>query len=209
MSTFNTLTGFKYIAELMQEFEETKKHSFLFGYEESYGYLAGTFVRDKDAVIASMLICEMSAYYKTKGKLLSDILQSIYEEHGYYIEETISLSFAGLTGLNKMRSIMDDFRENKLSILAGRNIPYFYDYKLGIVLNLTNGNVEKLNYPKSDVLKFLFEDGSWLVLRPSGTEPKLKIYFSIKGANKIDSMNVLKKVKEEVLNLIDRVQIHS
>ncbi len=209
VSTFNTLTGFKYIAELMQEFEETKKHSFLFGYEESYGYLAGTFVRDKDAVIASMLICEMSAYYKTKGKLLSDILQSIYEEHGYYIEETISLSFAGLTGLNKMRSIMDDFRENKLSILAGRNIPYFYDYKLGIVLNLTNGNVEKLNYPKSDVLKFLFEDGSWLVLRPSGTEPKLKIYFSIKGANKIDSMNVLKKVKEEVLNLIDRVQIHS
>ncbi|WP_313163437.1 phospho-sugar mutase [Sedimentibacter sp.] len=209
VSTFNTLTGFKYIAELMQNFEETKEYSFLFGYEESYGYLAGTFVRDKDAVIASMLICEMSAYYKTKGKLLLDILQDIYEEHGYYIEETISLSFAGLTGLNKMRAIMDDFRENKLRILAGKNIPYFYDYKLGIVLNLTNGNVEKLNYPKSDVLKFLFEDGSWLVLRPSGTEPKLKIYFSIKGVNKIDSMNVLKSVKEEVLNLIDRVQIHS
>ncbi|NYB73189.1 phospho-sugar mutase [Sedimentibacter hydroxybenzoicus DSM 7310] len=209
VSTFNTLTGFKYIAELMQNFEETRDHSFLFGYEESYGYLAGTFVRDKDAVIASMLICEMSAYYKTKGKLLLDILQDIYEEHGYYIEETISLSFAGLTGLNKMRAIMDDFRENKLRILAGKNIPYFYDYKLGIVLNLTNGNVEKLNYPKSDVLKFLFEDGSWLVLRPSGTEPKLKIYFSIKGVNKIDSMNVLKRVKEEVLNLIDRVQIHS
>ncbi|HCX61339.1 MAG TPA: phosphoglucomutase, partial [Clostridiales bacterium] len=162
VSTFNTLTGFKYIAELMQNFEETKEYSFLFGYEESYGYLAGTFVRDKDAVIASMLICEMSAYYKTKGKLLLDILQDIYEEHGYYIEETISLSFAGLTGLNKMRAIMDDFRENKLRILAGKNIPYFYDYKLGIVLNLTNGNVEKLNYPKSDVLKFLFEDGSWL-----------------------------------------------
>lgn len=209
VSTLNTLTGFKYIAELMQNFEKTNKYSFLFGYEESYGYLAGTFVRDKDAVIASMLICEMSAYYKTKGKLLLDILQEIYEEHGYYIEETISLSFTGLTGLNKMRAIMDDFRENKLGILAGRNIPYFYDYKLGIVLNLTNGNVEKLNYPKSDVLKFLFEDGSWLVLRPSGTEPKLKIYFSIKGANKIDSMNVLKSVKEEVLNLIDRVQIHS
>ncbi|WP_313339487.1 phospho-sugar mutase [Sedimentibacter sp.] len=209
VSTFNTLTGFKYIAELMQNFEETKKYSFLFGYEESYGYLAGTFVRDKDAVIASMLICEMSAYYKTKGKILLDILQDIYEEHGYYVEETISLSFTGLTGLNKMRSIMDDFRENKLRILAGKNIPYFYDYKLGIVLNLTNGNVEKLNYPKSDVLKFLFEDGSWMVLRPSGTEPKLKIYFSIKGVNKIDSMNVLKSVKAEVLNLIDRVQIHS
>ncbi len=209
VSTFNTLTGFKYIAELMQNFEETKNHSFLFGYEESYGYLAGTFVRDKDAVIASMLICEMAAYYKTKGKLLLDILQDIYEEHGYYIEETISLSFTGLTGLDKMRSIMEYFRENKLSVLSGKNIPYFYDYKLGIVLNLTNGNVEKLNYPKSDVLKFLFEDGSWLVLRPSGTEPKLKVYFSIKGVNKIDSMDSLKNVKEEVLNLIDRVQIHS
>lgn len=209
VSTINTLTGFKYIAELMQKYEETKEYSFLFGYEESYGYLAGTFVRDKDAVIASMLICEMCAYYKTRGKLLLDILQDIYDEHGYYIEETISLSFTGLTGLNKMRAIMDNFRENKLRILAGKNIPYFYDYKLGIVLNLTNGNVEKLNYPKSDVLKFLFEDGSWLVLRPSGTEPKLKVYFSIKGVNKIDSMNLLKNVKEEVLNLIDRVQIHN
>jgi phosphoglucomutase len=209
VSTFDTLTGFKYIAELMQQFEESKEYNFIFGYEESYGYLAGTFVRDKDAVISSVLICEMAAYYKKKGKLLLDILNDIYCEHGYYIEETVSLSFTGVSGLNKMKSIMDYFRENKLNSLAGKNIPFIYDYKLGIALNLNNGKTEKLNYPKSDVLKFSFEDGSWLVLRPSGTEPKLKVYFSIKGENKAESMEAVEKAKKEILNLIDRVQVNS
>ena len=209
VATFDTLTGFKYIAELMQKFEESKEHSFLFGYEESYGYLAGTFVRDKDAVIASMLICEMAAYYKKKWKTLLDVLSDIYDEHGYYIEETVSLSFAGVTGLNKMKSIMESFRENKLNNLAGKNIPYIYDYKLGIALDLTNGKTEKLKYPKSDVLKFSLEDGSWLVLRPSGTEPKLKVYFSIKGENKAESLDILEMAKKEILNLIDRVQVNS
>lgn len=209
VAAFDTLTGFKYIAELMQKFEETKQYSFLFGYEESYGYLAGTFVRDKDAVIASMLICEMAAYNKKKGKLLIDVLIDIYNEHGYYIEETVSLSFTGVTGLNKMKSIMEYFRENKLETLAGKKIPYIYDYKLGIALNLNNGKTEKLSYPKSDVLKFSFEDGSWLVLRPSGTEPKLKVYFSIKGENKADSMKLLEKAKKDIINIIDRIQLNS
>jgi phosphoglucomutase len=205
VATFNTLTGFKYIAELMQKFEETKEQSFLFGYEESYGYLAGTFVRDKDAVIASMLICEMAAYYKQKGKILTEVLSDIYNEHGYFVEETISLSFTGVAGLNKMKSIMEYFRENKLNSLAEKKIPYIYDYKLGIVLNLMDGSIERLNYPKSDVLKFSFEDGSWLVLRPSGTEPKLKVYFSIKGESKAESMEILEKAKKEISHLIDRV----
>ncbi len=209
VATFDTLTGFKYIAELMQKFEDSKEHTFLFGYEESYGYLSGTFVRDKDAVIASMLICEMAAYYKKKGKMLLDVLNDIYGEYGYYVEETVSLSFAGVTGLSKMKSIMESFRENKFSTLAGKNIPYVYDYKLGIVLNLAEGGTEKLNYPKSDVLKFSFEDGSWLVLRPSGTEPKLKIYFSIKGEDRAESVEILEKAKKEVLNLINRVQVNS
>lgn len=209
VAAFDTLTGFKYIAELMQKFEDTREYSFLFGYEESYGYLAGTFVRDKDAVIASVLICEMAAYYKKKGKLLIDVLNDIYNEHGYYIEETVSLSFAGVTGLNKMKSIMEYFRENKLNTLAGKNIPFIYDYKLGIALNLKDGKTEKLSYPKSDVLKFSFEDGSWLVLRPSGTEPKLKVYFSIKGENKAESMEILEKAKKEILYLIDRIQVSS
>ncbi|MGD9566842.1 MAG: phospho-sugar mutase [Sedimentibacter sp.] len=209
VAAFDTLTGFKYIAEMMQKFEDSKEYSFLFGYEESYGYLAGTFVRDKDAVIASVLICEMAAYYKRKGKLLIDVLNDIYAEHGYFIEETVSLSFAGVTGLNKMKSIMEYFRENKLNTLADKDIPFIYDYKLGTAINLKNGKIEKLSYPKSDVLKFSFEDGSWLVLRPSGTEPKLKVYFSIKGENKAESMETLEKAKKEILILIDRVQVNS
>ncbi|MGB4438930.1 MAG: phospho-sugar mutase [Sedimentibacter sp.] len=209
VKAFDTLTGFKYIAELMQNFQDTKKYNFIFGYEESYGYLAGTFVRDKDAVIASMLICEMAAYYKKNGKILLDVLKEIYGEHGYYIEETISLTFAGLSGQSKMKAIMENFRENKLSSLAGKNIPYIYDYKMGIALNLATGITERLSYPKSDVLKFCFEDGSWLVLRPSGTEPKLKVYFSINGENEGKSLEVLEKTKKEILNLIDHIQINN
>ncbi len=209
VTTFDTLTGFKYIAELMQKFEDAGDYSFLFGYEESYGYLSGTFVRDKDAVIASMLICEMAAYYKRKGKTLLDVLNDIYSEHGYYIDDTVSLSFAGVTGLNKMKSIMESFRENKINTLAGQSIPFVFDYKMGIALNLIDGSTERLNYPKSDVLKFSFENGSWFVLRPSGTEPKLKVYFSIKGENKAESIKILESAKKEVLNLIDRVQVNS
>ncbi|MEA5096444.1 MAG: phospho-sugar mutase [Sedimentibacter saalensis] len=209
VASFDTLTGFKYIAELMQKFEDTKSKSFIFGYEESYGYLAGTFVRDKDAVIASMLICEMAAYYKRNGKTLLEVLKDIYREHGYYIEETISLTFAGASGQSKMKSIMENFRENKLSSIAGKNIPYIYDYKMGIELNLLTGKTEHLSYPKSDVLKFCFENGSWLVLRPSGTEPKLKVYFSINEENESKSTQVLENTKKEILSIIDRIQINN
>jgi len=208
VTTFDTLTGFKYIAELMQKFEDTKEYNFLFGYEESYGYLAGTFVRDKDAVIASMLICEMAAYYKGQGKTLVDVLAEIYDEHGYYIEETLSLTFSGLTGQSKMKAIMEYFRENKLNFLAGKKIPAIIDYKLSISCDLINGTTERISYPKSDVLKFSFEDGSWLVLRPSGTEPKLKVYFSINGKSKDEATENLEKIKNEVLNMIDRIQIN-
>ncbi|TWH83820.1 phospho-sugar mutase [Sedimentibacter saalensis] len=209
VASFDTLTGFKYIAELMQKFEDTKSNNFIFGYEESYGYLAGTFVRDKDAVIASMLICEMAAYYKRNGKTLLEVLKDIYREHGYYIEETISLTFAGASGQSKMKSIMENFRENKLSSIAGKNIPYIYDYKMGIELNLLTGKTEHLSYPKSDVLKFCFENGSWLVLRPSGTEPKLKVYFSINEENESKSTQVLENTKKEILSIIDRIQINN
>lgn len=207
-AVFDTLTGFKYIAELMQEFEETNAYNFVFGYEESYGYLAGTFVRDKDAVIASMLICEMAAYYINQGKTLIDVLDEIYKEHGFYIEETISLSFSGVIGQTKMKAIMEYFRENKLNSIGNKNIPTINDYKMGISLNLIKGTTQKLSYPKSDVLKFFFEDGSWLVLRPSGTELKLKVYFSIKGEDRESSSETLKKIKKEILSIIDRIQIN-
>jgi len=209
VSTLDTLTGFKYIAEQIQLFEQNHEYKFLFGYEESYGYLVGSFVRDKDAVIASMLICEMAAYYKTKNKTLLDVLNEIYKEYGYYKEETISLSFSGVTGQNKMKMIMEHFRENKLNTLATKSIPFIYDYKMSISSNLVNGQIEKLNYPKSDVLKFCFEDGSWIVLRPSGTEPKLKVYFSIKGETEEKALETLQMAKEEILSIIDRIQYNN
>jgi len=209
VSTLDTLTGFKYIAEQIQLFEQNHEYKFLFGYEESYGYLVGSFVRDKDAVIASMLICEMAAYYKTKNKTLIDVLNEIYKEYGYYKEETISLSFNGVTGQNKMKMIMEHFRENKLNTLATKSIPFIYDYKMGISSNLVNGQIEKLNYPKSDVLKFCFEDGSWIVLRPSGTEPKLKVYFSIKGETEEKALETLQMAKEEIRSIIDRIQYNN
>jgi phosphoglucomutase len=207
--TFDTLTGFKYIAEMMQSFEDNKDYNFVFGYEESYGYLSGTFVRDKDAVIASMLICEMTAYYKFNNKSLLDVLDEIYKEHGFYKEETISLTFGGVSGQNKMKSIMEFFRENKINSLAGKSIPCIYDYKLGIVSNLVDGKTEKLNYPKSDVLKFCFENGSWLVLRPSGTEPKLKVYLSIKEETESKTIETLEKAKDEIVSIIERIQYNT
>ena len=209
IATFDTLTGFKYIAEIIESFENTGDYNFVFGYEESYGYLAGTFVRDKDAVIASMLICEMAAYYKSKNKNLLDILECIYEEFGYFKEETLSINFAGVSGQNKMKTIMEHFREHKLNSIAGKNVPLIYDYKLSIASNLTNGETEKINYPKSDVLKFCFEDSSWLVLRPSGTEPKLKIYFSIKDVTKDKASQTLEEIKIEIKSIIDRIQYNN
>lgn len=209
LRTFNTLTGFKYIAELIESFESSGNYKFVFGYEESYGYLVGTFVRDKDAVVASMFICEMAAYYKSKNKKLTDVLNDIYEEFGYYKEETLSISFAGLSGQNKMKSIMEYFREHKLNSIADKNIPLIHDYKMGISSNLINGETEKINCPKSDVLKFCFEDGSWLVLRPSGTEPKLKIYFSIKDESLDRASETLEAIKVEIKSMIDRIQYNS
>jgi len=209
VSTLDTLTGFKYIAEQIQLFEENHEYKFLFGYEESYGYLVGTFVRDKDAVIASMLICEMAAYYKTNNKTLLDVLNDIYKEYGFYKEETISLNFSGVTGQNKMKMIMEHFRENKLNLLATKRIPFIYDYKMSISSNLVNGQIEKLSYPKSNVLKFSFEDGSWIVLRPSGTEPKLKVYFSIIGETEEKALETLQMAKEEIRSIIDRIQYNN
>lgn len=209
ITTFETLTGFKYIAEMMESFEKTGDYNFLFGYEESYGYLVGTFVRDKDAVIACMYICEMAAYYKSKNKKLTDVLKSIYEEFGYFKEETLSINFAGVSGQNKMKAIMEYFRENKLNSIANKNIPLIYDYKMSICSNLINGETEKINYPKSDVLKFCFEDCSWLVLRPSGTEPKLKIYFSIKDVTLDKASQTLEEIKVEIKSIIDRIQYNN
>ncbi len=201
----NTLTGFKFIAEKMKEFEETGEKQFLFGYEESYGYLAGTFVRDKDAVIATMLICEMAAYYRSKGMTLYDALLRLYERHGYYLEDLESVTLAGKEGMERIQRILESFRREVPDQIGGKKIAMFRDYRSGKGMHLLTGEVEHLDLPKSDVLYFTFEDHSWFCIRPSGTEPKVKVYFSIVEKNMEEAERRLKAVKEDVMERIERI----
>lgn len=187
-----TLTGFKYIGELMTSFEQTGSHSFLFGYEESYGYLAGTYARDKDAVVASMLIAEAAAYYKRQGKTLYDVLQELYRKHGYYMEQLESRTMKGKDGLARIQSIMEQFRTSPPSSVAGRKVREVKDYLPGID-----------GLPAENVLKYFLEDGSWFCLRPSGTEPKIKVYFAVCGTSLDDSRTRLEELVGEVMKLVD------
>ncbi|SHE11349.1 phosphoglucomutase/phosphomannomutase family protein [Chlamydia abortus] len=193
VEVMNTLTGFKYIGEKMTEFERSGHHSFLFGYEESYGYLAGTYARDKDAVVASMLICEAAAYYKSQGKTLYDVLQELYGQFGYYREALESRTLKGKDGLAKIRQIMEEWRSHSPSNVCGKKITTMLDYTEGID-----------GLPKENVLKYLLEDGSWFCLRPSGTEPKIKVYFAVKANSAEESERLLAELRQEVMTRIDR-----
>jgi phosphoglucomutase len=179
LTVFNTLTGFKFIGEHICNFEKTDSHKFLMGYEESYGYLIGTHARDKDAVVASMMICEMAAYYKAEGKNLSDVLDEIYAEHGYYLDTLDSYTLKGKDGQEKIKAIMETLREKGTTLMPG--IDRISDYKDGIE-----------GLPKTNVLKY-WMGGSWVAVRPSGTEPKIKIYYSVRG----DDQAAAKKLLEE------------
>ena len=183
IETIDTLTGFKFIGEKIKEFEETGSHMFLLGYEESYGYLAGDFVRDKDAVIASMLICEMATYYKSRGMSLYEGLISLWDEYGYFQESLKSIKMAGKEGMEKIKDLMDGLRENKPQSIGGIQITSIEDYQESKTLDMINGTVTDIKLPVSNVLKFKLADGSWYCVRPSGTEPKVKIYFSVIGDN--------------------------
>ncbi len=190
LETINTLTGFKYIGEKIKEFEKTGEKTFLFGYEESYGYLAGTHARDKDAVVASMLICEMAAYYHSKDMNLYDALIDLYSKYGYFLEDLKSITLEGKDGLEKMQSIMKYFRTNTLKTIGDKNVVYIEDYQLQERTCLQgNCKVEEINLPKANVIKFILEDEGWVCLRPSGTEPKLKVYCGFKS-------NSMEKSKE-------------
>jgi phosphoglucomutase len=167
---FNTLTGFKYIGEMMSQFEATGSHTFLFGYEESYGYLTGTYARDKDAVVAALLICEAAAYYKSQGQTLYEVLLELYEKHGTYLEKLESRTLKGKDGLVQIGAIMNDWRISPPEHIAGVAITRVLDYAEGLD-----------GLPVENVLKFMLADGSWFCLRPSGTEPKLKVYFAVRG----------------------------
>ncbi|MDK2962018.1 MAG: phosphoglucomutase, partial [Eubacteriaceae bacterium] len=180
-AVLDVLTGFKYIGECMTEFEKSHEYTFAFGYEESYGYLAGNYARDKDAVIASALVCEMTDYYKKKGMTLYEALVALFEKHGYFEEGIEAITLDGIEGKQKINAIMEVFRSLEVSQMAGLKIKEITDYKTSICRDLALGKKKEVNLPKSNVLKFVFDDFSWFALRPSGTEPKLKIYFSATG----------------------------
>ncbi|MBQ4584731.1 MAG: phospho-sugar mutase [Clostridia bacterium] len=188
LKVIETLTGFKFIGDKMNQFDKYGNGEFVIGYEESYGYLVGNHARDKDAVVASMLICEMASYYKNQGKTLVDVMEEIYNKYGYFLDKLDSYTLKGIDGIEKIKSIMKEMREKGKSLMDG--IAQVNDYTVGID-----------DLPKADVLKFVFEDSSWIAIRPSGTEPKIKVYYSVMGENKEEAQKVL-SARQEVINSI-------
>ena len=186
-----TLTGFKFIGEKIKQFEDGSK-TFIFGYEESYGYLAGTHVRDKDAVIASMLVVEMALYYRDRGITILEGLEEIYKELGYYKEDLHSITLKGKDGMEEIERIIKRFRTAPLQEIAGRKVERIMDCL----------KPEETGLPKSNVLKYILEDGSWVAVRPSGTEPKLKFYFSVKSDSMQGAEEKLDSIKAAILEKI-------
>ena len=186
----DTLTGFKYIGALITSFEKDQSFDFIFGYEESYGYLAGKHARDKDAIVAALLICEMCAFYKCEGITLIDKMQDIYDRFGCYTDQTKSYTFAGIEGQKRMDMIMQKLRNDSDSLFEDSY--KFIDYNNGIA-----------GLPKANVLKFLFIDDSWIAIRPSGTEPKIKIYYSIRGCNMNESLHRLNALQSALESFIE------
>ena len=202
VKVYDVLTGFKFIGELIRDFEENGYYSqYLFGFEESYGYLAGTYARDKDAVVASMLVCQMAADYKVRGMTLYEGLLSLYETYGYYQERLKNIVLTGMDGVEKIRGIMESFRANPPKELDGSQVTEVWDVQAGTAVK-AGGTVAKLDLPKSNVLKFFTADGAWIAMRPSGTEPKIKFYFGVceqglEAANaKLDRLE--KKIQESL-----------
>lgn len=190
----NTLTGFKFIGEKINEFEVNKDRTFIMGYEESYGYLIGTHARDKDAVVTSMMICEMAAYYLSKRMSLYDALLDTHNKFGYYKEDLRSFTLKGIEGVEKIKEIMEFFRNSKIESLADINVDKLNDYNEGID-----------DLPKSNVLKYILEDGSWIAIRPSGTEPKIKFYFGVNSNDATKTDDKLKKLVEHVLDIVNAI----
>lgn len=200
--TIDTLTGFKFIGEKIHEFEESGAHTFLFGYEESYGYLLGSFVRDKDAVQAAVFAAEVAAYYKEKGQSFYDGLQAVFKKYGYFKEGLESLTLKGIQGTKQIEAIMDNFRNNPPAEVSGVGVAVIEDYELSQTTTVKTGTVSAITLPKSNVLKYKLEDGSWFCLRPSGTEPKIKFYFGIKGSDEKDRDGKFDALKAAVMKRV-------
>lgn len=179
----NVLTGFKFIAEQIHQYEQNHKHTFMFGFEESYGYLIRPFVRDKDAIQAVVLLAEVAAYYKSQGKNLYDGLQSLFKEYGYFAEKTIAQTFAGISGHAKIEKLMSTFRTSAPTSFGGQQVVKVADLQAGTLTDLATHKQTKLDLPQANVLKYHLADGSWVAVRPSGTEPKIKFYIGVNAAS--------------------------
>ncbi len=202
LSVDNVLTGFKYIGGKIKEYEKTGEKTFVFGFEESYGCLSGTYARDKDAISAVLLVCEAAAYNKEKGLTLTERLNELYEEYGFFKEETVSLTMKGLSGAEKIKGIMADLRSNSLQKIGDKAVLWECDYKKEEFVNLKTGEKEKRNVGSSDIIRYILEDESWVCVRPSGTEPKIKIYIGVKGENAKDADEKLETLKKAAMELI-------
>lgn len=194
------LTGFKFIAEKIKQYEETGEHTFLMGFEESYGYLIQPFVRDKDAIQALVVLAELTAYHKKHGRTLGDALEEMYEKYGYFYEKTISVSFPGLSGQAQMKEIMQRVRTEGIDALGGVKVKTGADYLNGTLTNM-DGKQSTLAYPSSDALKYVLEDGSWVAFRPSGTEPKIKLYLGVEGTSQAEVEEKAAKLEAEIREL--------
>ena len=194
---FNVLTGFKFIAEKIQEFEEKHNHTYMMGFEESFGYLIKPFVRDKDAIQAVLVVAELAAYYRSRGLTLADGIEEIYKEYGYYAEKTISVTLSGVDGAEQIKAIMAKFRNNAPKEWNTTAITVVEDFKAQ-TSTATDGTVTTLTTPPSDVLKYTLADGSWIAVRPSGTEPKIKFYIAVVGESNEDSQAKIANIEAEI-----------
>ncbi|HGP9337840.1 TPA: phospho-sugar mutase [Streptococcus pneumoniae] len=194
---FNVLTGFKFIAEKIQEFEEKHNHTYMMGFEESFGYLIKPFVRDKDAIQAILVVAELAAYYRSRGLTLADGIEEIYKEYGYYAEKTISVTLSGVDGAEQIKAIMAKFRNNAPKEWNATAITVVEDFKAQTA-TVADGTVTNLTTPPSDVLKYTLADGSWIAVRPSGTEPKIKFYIAVVGETNEESQAKIANIEAEI-----------
>lgn len=194
---FNVLTGFKFIAEKIQEFEEKHNHTYMMGFEESFGYLIKPFVRDKDAIQAVLVVAELAAFYRSRGLTLADGIEEIYKEYGYYAEKTISVTLSGVDGAEQIKAIMAKFRNNAPKEWNATTITVVEDFKAQ-TSTAADGTVTALTTPPSDVLKYTLADGSWIAVRPSGTEPKIKFYIAVVGESNEDSQTKIANIEAEI-----------
>lgn len=198
---FNVLTGFKFIAEKIQEFEEKHNHTYMMGFEESFGYLIKPFVRDKDAIQAVLVVAELAAYYRSRGLTLADGIEEIYKEYGYYAEKTISVTLSGVDGAEQIKAIMAKFRNNAPKEWNATAITVVEDFKAQTA-TVADGTVTNLTTPPSDVLKYTLADGSWIAVRPSGTEPKIKFYIAVVGETNEESQAKIANIEAEINSFV-------